>query len=449
MCKMSEQVLEQDWKNLYIKQSRQMEQLKHQMRNDFFSNLLAGRIPTEDCLSKMCEQLGLEFEGDYFAVLKLAEITKKNYFSIRDEQGMTPEEKHLLDTVAYCTVKECLNERYEVYVLHDPKENVNRSRMEHCFLIHITNLDSMRYEVEADQIMLWIKKRAEKGLAFLNNKMHVTYYSGLSSVYGHVSSIAHAFREAEKMLEYGSLKKLERKAVTYFDVKLPEHKSENQKSFNLEKRFSNSLVSYDYKGASEIMQEIVDCYVNSSISTMQNLKPYLNSHMERVLLLQGIDVSPDVEINEELEPTIDKEIQQLFFSLIVTDDAESLKTKINEIFLKIEQKKEQETKGGLPEEIEQYIRENYQNTELGAVMICEAFSISGGYLSRMFKEKTGCGVLEYIHRVRIEKIKWYLEHTDKKVEEIASCTGFYNRLSMTRTFKRYENMTPSVYRENQ
>ena len=58
----------------------------------------------------------------------------------------------------------------------------------------------------------------------------------------------------------------------------------------------------------------------------------------------------------------------------------------------------------------------------------------------------GCGVLEYIHRVRLKHAKEQLKEGNS-VKQVASAVGYTDTQALTRAFKRYEGVTPSQYRE--
>ena len=68
------------------------------------------------------------------------------------------------------------------------------------------------------------------------------------------------------------------------------------------------------------------------------------------------------------------------------------------------------------------------------------------YLSRTFKSYIGMKLIDYIHRTKLTAAKALLESTDYTVEKIAAAVGYQNVLTFNRAFKRYEAMTPGVYR---
>ncbi len=94
-----------------------------------------------------------------------------------------------------------------------------------------------------------------------------------------------------------------------------------------------------------------------------------------------------------------------------------------------------------------YIDENYSNPELCATMICNKFSIHPVYLSKLFKEPDGVGMLQYINNRRIEKAKQLLEDKELMMNDIMTQVGYANIRTFNRCFKAIVGTTPSAYRK--
>ncbi len=100
-------------------------------------------------------------------------------------------------------------------------------------------------------------------------------------------------------------------------------------------------------------------------------------------------------------------------------------------------------------QIEQYIQENYEDPTLCATSIAEQFRISASYLSRIFKADMGMGLVDYIHKLRIDAAKAALRNTCATMDEVAAAVGFSNRWGFIRVFKKLEGTTPGAYRAAQ
>lgn len=93
----------------------------------------------------------------------------------------------------------------------------------------------------------------------------------------------------------------------------------------------------------------------------------------------------------------------------------------------------------------QFIHGNYTQ-ELTLEKTSSLFNLSMPYLSRMFKEFTGKGFLEYIHFLRIESAASLLKHTHLSITEIALEVGFESIRTFTRVFRKSKGMSASEYR---
>lgn len=91
-----------------------------------------------------------------------------------------------------------------------------------------------------------------------------------------------------------------------------------------------------------------------------------------------------------------------------------------------------------------YIDQNYHR-ELSLEILSDDLGISAKYLSRIFKQSMGINLSDYLTYVRVEKIKKLLK-TDMSMEDIAGQTGFNNRTTFTRVFKKLEGVSPGEFR---
>ena len=93
-----------------------------------------------------------------------------------------------------------------------------------------------------------------------------------------------------------------------------------------------------------------------------------------------------------------------------------------------------------------YIKMNYaeqlEREELAAIA-----DLSTSYFSIMFKKVTGCTPTQYITQIRLDKAKQLLQHSDKKVSEIAYEVGFQDPLYFARVFTKHTGIPPREYRK--
>ena len=99
------------------------------------------------------------------------------------------------------------------------------------------------------------------------------------------------------------------------------------------------------------------------------------------------------------------------------------------------------------DEIAAIVEREYANPDLSVSFIADMMQQNPRTLSAKFIKKTGNGLLDYIHKVRIEKAKELLTVGGKSVQEVTYLTGYENPNTFIRIFKRYSGITPGRYRE--
>lgn len=80
-------------------------------------------------------------------------------------------------------------------------------------------------------------------------------------------------------------------------------------------------------------------------------------------------------------------------------------------------------------------------------MIAGQMDMHPSYVSRLFKEEQGVGLLEYINRYRIEQAVALLCGSELSVSAIAQQCGYTSDASFIRVFKQYRGMTLGNFRD--
>lgn len=94
-----------------------------------------------------------------------------------------------------------------------------------------------------------------------------------------------------------------------------------------------------------------------------------------------------------------------------------------------------------------YIEQNYANPDLCVEQIATYCEVSVSYISRVFRKETQDSLLNYINRTRIEAAKVLLQDTKLRNEDVAVKVGFLNVNTFIRLFKKYEGVTPGIYKK--
>lgn len=105
-----------------------------------------------------------------------------------------------------------------------------------------------------------------------------------------------------------------------------------------------------------------------------------------------------------------------------------------------------EKSGGVVSDAVCYVQDHiYQNLSLTDV--ADALHVHKGYLCRIFKEKMGVNLSNYITELKIKEAQNLLSSTECKTYEIAEKLGYQSPQYFSMVFKKQTNMSPNDYRK--
>ena len=73
--------------------------------------------------------------------------------------------------------------------------------------------------------------------------------------------------------------------------------------------------------------------------------------------------------------------------------------------------------------------------------------MQGNHLSKIFRERYGITMLDYVANVRIQQAEKLIQESNLSVQEVAEKTGFLSSTVFIRTFKKKVGITPGKYKE--
>jgi len=135
--------------------------------------------------------------------------------------------------------------------------------------------------------------------------------------------------------------------------------------------------------------------------------------------------------------------------LMQADDTENLKSCFQQMLVyvcsEIAQRWQSEEKG-IVSTIRKYVEDHYTDQDLSVSIIAYAIDRNPTYLSRVFKESTGEGLLDYINRYRITKAKELMQSSEPyTLTEISEHVGYANVRAFRRAFAKLVGEIPSKY----
>lgn len=97
-------------------------------------------------------------------------------------------------------------------------------------------------------------------------------------------------------------------------------------------------------------------------------------------------------------------------------------------------------------DVEDFLRANFLES-LVFENVAKIADVHPVYLARVFREKKGCTMSEYVRGLRLEYASREISTTRIPLGEIALAAGFSDHSHLNRTFKTHYGLTPSQYRK--
>jgi two-component system, response regulator YesN len=410
--------------------TNRLRQQNEAMRNNIFSRIMKGRVNNISSIKASLEAYGIQFKSENFVVM-IFSIENINCKTFEESAISSDETMNLIYFVIKNVVEEFAGEKnlgYMTEVDGNIASVVNILQNEHG-----SDLEHVKKE------MINIVK---KSTVFIENKFGIILSAAISDIHPFVLGITRGYAEALEIVEYKKLMEDKNKIIHYSDVYNISDNSNNE-SFNLEKerQFINCIRGGDYKSAGSILDDIIANNFLKNVNSLQVAKCRMFGLVNSMLnAISEIKTGLDVEFFKELDPT-----NRLLNSKSIFE----LKKQVNFIFEKITEYHESRAKEEVPswlEDVKNFVGNNYSDPGLSIMFISEQLNISNSHLSRTFKKHMGYGLLDYIHKVRLQKAKM-LMNSDLNIKAIAEKVGYIESNTMIRAFKRYEGVTPGKFRE--
>ena len=93
------------------------------------------------------------------------------------------------------------------------------------------------------------------------------------------------------------------------------------------------------------------------------------------------------------------------------------------------------------------VENNISNDKFGVTDICNELGISRVQLYRKVKAVLNCNVNDYIITTRLQKAKYYMQHENLSISEIAFKSGFSSAAYFSTVFKSKFGVTPTAFKE--
>lgn len=363
------------------------------------------------------ELLGKDREGGYFsfATIKLAVEEKEN--------EALPIDYDMLVFLVQNVITDTFGEEYSYIKTIDDKILV------YLFLLP-PDQDEAEWKKECREKMVWINEFFQSRLEL---DLPITIGDCFSS-FSEVETVYANLQEVNEQRYYTCPEGvMEAEQINKIDVA-----SLDRLNF-YSKRLEAAAAEADFgagKAVSEQLFEELETSGNSFLAMLFYVLSIVNN-----LLMMSRNMVQDEAIRRQ-------EVEDVLVKIRRAESMSTLKDSFYHFLRLICRAVDQDSQDSvmLSERIKKYVREHYNDYNVNISSIADEMGITLRYMSKIFRDQTGVGLLQYINDLRIEQAKRLLKTTGKTVDEIAEETGFANTRTFRRNFQKATGVTAKEYK---
>ncbi|GGG86062.1 helix-turn-helix domain-containing protein [Paenibacillus radicis (ex Gao et al. 2016)] len=409
---------------------------QHALRSNMFNRLLKGRVDTLVPYEEAFQSFGIELQSDQFAVILFA---VENGESISSElPGLDGGAKmKLLQFIITNVVEELSGQQGHYGYVAEIDD------MMAC-IVNLSEADAGGRKDELQQI-------ASEAQRFLMRfQMDLTV--SISGTHTSLPGIAEAYQEAVDAMEYKMV--LGKKGIIHYDDIRFDNGEAVQSGYyyplQVEQQMINFIKAGDFAQASYYMNDIMQ---------RNFAQPIMSLTLAKTLIFNLVGTMAKA-INElgDGESSLLGDNPLWMEKILACDTIQEMQTELQQLLGEVcvfaaarneshMTQERAESLRGLAQDVVRYIEEEYRDPNLNVNMIGERFDLKGSYLSKLFKSQIGEGLLDYIHKFRIEQAKELIRCKQSSISDIAKQVGYNEAATFIRVFKKFEGITPGKYKE--
>ena len=420
------QYIQDSLEDNYNEKNRIYDQLRKQngvVQSYFLMKLLQGNVDSDDSMDETLSTLDIHFAFEHFAVL-LIHIENYNPIIINREKSEAPENLSLLNLIINNTVEEFADRDHHIYMTEIGG-----------ILSCLVNINEGRLE-SADQDLIELANEMKQ---LLQKKYFIRCTLSISQIHCRIPEIRQAYKEALEALEYRIVEGRER-IIRYADIK----NAENKYNYSMEdeQKLINFVKTGDFTNAESTLNSIFDKNFPNEKLSIRMIKCFMFDLVSTILkVLNTMNPVLNDFWTDETDPVN---------HILKSETVDEMRSRTLEILKYVCNHIKNNKKGHtseITEKVIAYVQQHYMNFNLNISMVADGLQLTPPYISKLFKEETGEGLLDYINRVRLMKAKQLLESGQRGINEIARSVGYYNSNAFIRLFKKYEGITPGQFKK--
>lgn len=200
--------------------------------------------------------------------------------------------------------------------------------------------------------------------------------------------------------------------------------------YKMEQKFFSALINDDISEA----KAVADALLNPQNKTLseadiKRLYQYMFDTIFRVLRIKNITLTEELAENTIRQKLATESNNTIYKTLIIVlNSFETPKKKTD------------------ADEIIKFVNDNFADSLISLDYVSQNFNLPTSTCSKIIRQALNMGFHEYLSMLRCENAKKLLSETDLSVSEILEQSGFTNRQTFARVFKKQTGLSPSEYR---
>ncbi|WP_158289709.1 helix-turn-helix domain-containing protein [Paenibacillus flagellatus] len=414
-----------------------MKQQRDIVRSHFIARLLKGRLDGRTPVDESLAAFGMRFDSDEFGVMALyiEDVESLAEWIPGDDRN---EKLKLIHFIVTNVTEEVAGRLHRAYVTEIDETLV-------CLIcLHPEGGDRRNEELYAI---------ANDIRQFLSSQYRIRLSVSIGGVHRTVAGIPQAYAEALDAMEYKLVMGRD-EILSYGDLRA--RMTEGRESgydypLEVERQLINYVRTGDFPKARRTLDDIIERNFASPVMPLPLARCLLFDLVGTLVKAAGeAGALPEEEAPHDAKrierlascETIPEMRRQMTELLRAFCEAAGAKRKRN-----IEESRQRAIRE-LAEQVSVFIDERFADPDLNVSTIGAHFGLKPAYVSKLYKDQTGEGLLERINRARLTEAKRLIREGRNSVSDVARRVGFHDVNAFIRVFKRYEGVTPGLYKES-
>lgn len=425
---------------LLRKAQEQLDKTTDLLQRDYFNGILKGEVPMLAINEQQFEELGIPLKANFPVLMLLGSI----------DEGMFKVSSYSENYKRLYSVRLISEQYFSSHVTSVCVVNANS-----YVIWFIQPHEDMINKMPGEQLWNGVVTFVKENLELVQNACRETLGISISFVLDDApvkwGKILHRFSVLKMIINYrignGQGYGIQLTGKSIAKEEFDESRIEKAEQYHMMWYKIESMANYLENGNKKAFNEVFEEFAvrlkqTDSIHNIQAQNLYYSlalvfySHINQWNLVEKVAF----EINLEKLMQVNR-----FKSW---DEAVAYLYNLKDILFDIQDFEQEKRAEDVIDWLKSYIYRNiHDQDELSLVRLADQVHFNPSYLSRLFKQKTGLNLSDYISDIRVQKAKELLQDMNMKIYEVAQALGYSSSANFVRFFRKATEISPQEYRD--